>query len=170
MILDDYMKIVRSVTNLRVIPANDNGPKPAKPYITARLSVANPQPVHKGVLLEGKRTNSSHRTGTLQLQVIGPDSWSLAEALSMRLLEESTLDLAEETYNISWFSQPRLQDVPMLVDDQTYEQRVILEIATSYTMGSLETTGVIEAVEGEFSTSPGTTEPITFMAGDPVVP
>lgn len=157
MIEDDFMKVLRAATTLRIIPAEDNGPRPTKHYATFRMTPARPQPVHRGVLLGDKRVNSSHRPVLIQVQVYGPNSWELAENLSVDLLSDANIDLAAETYNISWNGQPRMQNVPALVDDRTYESRTILELEATYTAERDETLFTIETVQGQTSTPNGPT-------------
>lgn len=149
MIPDSYLKLIRAIAKAETIPADDNGPRPTKTFITADLLALTPSSLHRGEVDDnGERRNAAHRSGTLQLQAYGKDCWEVLELLSMEMFHDANLDMALEEFGIAWGGQPRLEMVPALVDNVTYEPRAILEVATSYTTHNVEVVGLIETVEG----------------------
>lgn len=166
----DFHALFSAATDREIIPANDNGEKPAKPFITLRVDTANPQPIHKGrVDDDGIRLLSSHRGASIRLQVYGVGSWEIAERLALSLSKESIQALAEEL-NLSINERVRIQDVPALMDNATYESRAILDIDASYTASVDDDVGFIETVHGEIDTEPGTVPPQSFIATVVITP
>lgn len=166
----DFYTLFDEATPVPIIFANQNGPRPPKPYITLRLSVASPLPVHTGPTDDaGIRELSAHRAALAQLQVYGPGCWEIAEQLAMSLSKESIQALAE-TLNITINERVRIQDVPALVDTATYEPRAILDVEASYTTHIDDDVGFIQTVHGEIDTEPGTVPPESFIATVIVTP
>lgn len=159
--LDDYMALLRlAAPGVEVIPADDNGPRPKKTFCTARLTPAEFTSVHRGVVdAAGLRTNSMHRAASLQVQVFGADSLDVAQSIVMRLAEEQLIDTAAETYGIAWGGPPRVQDIPALMDEHTYESRAVLDADTTYTVSAQESVGVVETVEAALQTDLGPDDP-----------
>lgn len=146
---NDFWSLFSAATPVPIIHANQNAPRPPKPYIDMRLTMGVPYPVHHGrVSDDGVRAISSHRDVTVQLQVYGDGSWGIAEGLALSLSKESLIDLSE-TLNISINDQVRIQDVPMLLDTATYESRAILDLQATYTASVIDDVGFIETVRGE---------------------
>lgn len=145
---DDFWSLFSAATPVPIIHANQNAPRPSKPYIDMRLAVGVPYPVHHGrVNDDGMRAISSHRDVSVQLQVYGEGSWDIAESLALSLSKESLIDMSE-TLNISINDQVRIQDVPMLLDAATYESRAIVDLQATYTAAVIDDVGFIETVRG----------------------
>lgn len=146
---DDFWTLFDAATTVPIIFANGNGPRPPKPYATLQLSVAQPQPAHHGrVNEEGIRPVSAHRSASVQIQVYGEGSWGIAESLAMTLHTDRLQMLAEEL-NLTINENIRIQDVPMLMDNSTYEPRAILDLQATYTAHIDEDVGFIETVRGK---------------------
>lgn len=160
---DDFYDLFSAATDRPVVFANENGKRPPqRPFITLQLEVGQPQPVHRGrVDDDGIRKITSHRPITLQLQCYGADSWSVLEQLQLSLYSDALQELAE-TLNISLQREPRLQNVPALLDDTKYEPRAILDLEAMYTASTEEDVGYIETVNGTGTTTPGTAPELEF--------
>lgn len=147
-----FYQLFAAATDKTIIPANDNGPRPKKPYITLQVRMSSPQPVHRGAIDdEGEQALYSHRSAEIQLQVYGAGSWVVAESLAMKLHSEYLQELSD-TLNISIDDQVRIQDVPMLIDTTTYESRAIIDMTGSYTASFDDDVGFIALVNGALDT------------------
>jgi hypothetical protein len=162
--VDDYMRVLRTVTPHMVIPANDNGPRPAKPYLSVSLLASEVSGIHRGRNRDGERTNAQHRNVTMRVEVFGDEAWNIASALGASIFDEQAIDVAAELYGIAWLGSGRLMDVPQLRDKGGYEPRVVLEVPSVYTAHHVENVGAIEAVAGEMRTAPGVSALRAFVA------
>ncbi len=162
----DFYAYFKALTTTPMIMANQNGTRPALPYITLQVDLANPLPVHIGKIAEGgSRELNSHRNARIQLQCFGPGSWEIMEALSMAVHTEAANVLASEK-NIAINDQPQLQDIPVLRDATTYEPRAVLDIDASYTRAASETVDYFDQVHGTSDVTPQVVpqEPQSFIA------
>lgn len=169
----DFRRVVLLASKLpegKVIFTEQNGKRPAKPYLTVKLTSTDPLPVHRGLLdaeLENRffeRHLSAHRTGLLQLQLYGGDALELADQLAMGLATEAVGALLDQL-NLSLLDEVKISDVPNLVDDKTYEPRAILEVNVAFTSHLTEEIAIIETVVGEMSINPaGPQDPQPFTA------
>lgn len=161
---DDYAAIINTATDVPVILADQNGPRPAKEYITIKLMPGRASKPHRGsVDDEGMQAVAAHRSVSVQLQVYGPRGWDIAEHLSLRLFSEEIVTLLDEL-NITFEGDPRIQDIPELIDNHTYEPRVIVEFESVYTRSILDDVGFIHTVEGTIGTEPPGSGPLPFIA------
>lgn len=153
---DDFLQLVAAATTRPVIFANENGKRPPqRPFVTLQITVGAPQPVHRGpVDDDGVQRISAHRPVSVQLQCYGAGSWDVLDELQLRLYTDSMSELAE-SLNIALQREPRLQDVPALLDGTRYESRAILELEAMYTAGVDDDVGFIETVNGNITTTPG---------------
>lgn len=153
---DDFLSLFAAATIRPVIFANENGKRPPqRPYLTLQLEVAAPMPVHTSIVgADGVRRVSAHRPVTVRLQCYGAGSWDVLDQVQLTVYTESMLDLAE-SLNIALQREPRLQDVPALLDGTRYESRAILELEAMYTAGVDDDVGYIETVNGNITTTPG---------------
>jgi hypothetical protein len=162
----DFYAYFKALTTTPMIMANQNGPRPALPYITLQVDLGNPLPVHIGKIADGgSRALNSHRNARIQLQCFGPDSWEIMEALSMAIHTEAANVLANEK-NIAINEQPQLQDIPVLRNATTYEARAVLDIDASYTRAASEIVDYFDKVHGTSDVTPQvvTQEPQSFVA------
>lgn len=170
MILDSYMALLRTVIPWMVIPAFDNGPRPAKPYLSVSLLTSGVSGVQYGRVVDVDRRNYQHRMVTMRAEIFGATAWDIASALSISLFDEQNIDVAAEVYEIAWMHPAKIFDVPQLLDTSTgrgalaYEPRIVLEMPSCYTASHIEHVGAIETVEGEMNTTPGTNVPRYFIA------
>ncbi|TFL14217.1 hypothetical protein CSC67_08680 [Pusillimonas caeni] len=159
---DDFYTLVDAATSHQVVFANENGKRPERPFITLQVSVGAPQPIHRGpVDDDGLQRISAHRPVTVQLQCYGAGSWGVLDELQLKLYTDSMSDLAE-SLNIALQREPRLQDVPALLDDTKYESRAILDLEAMYTAGIDDDVGYIETVNGTIETTPGIAPELDF--------
>lgn len=159
---EDFLTLFEAATTRPVIFANENGKRPQRPYVTVQLQLASPLPVHTGpVDGNGQRRLSAHRPVTIQLQCYGDGSWGVLDQMQLTLYTDSLLNLAE-SLNIGLQREPRLQDVPALLEGTKYEPRAILDIEAMYTGSIEEEVGIIETVNGTGTTTPGTAPELEF--------
>lgn len=158
-----YTLISTAASPLKVIYSDQNGKRPARPYITLSVQVGQPGPSHHGqVDDEGVRVISSHRPVSIQLQCYGADSLEILDRLQLVLQRESIQGLSEQL-NISTLRPVRLQPVPALLGGVSYEPRAILDLESMYTASITDEVGVIESVEITMDTTPGESPPRPFM-------
>ncbi len=158
-----YTLISTAAAPLKVIYSDQNGKRPARPYITLSVQVGQPGPSHHGpVSDEGVRVVSSHRPVSIQLQCYGADSLEILDRLQLVLQRESIQGLSEQL-NISTLRPVRLQPVPALLDGVSYESRAILDLESMYTASITDEVGVIESVEITMDTTPGESPPRPLM-------
>lgn len=161
--LDAFGQLIEAATDRPVIDANENGRRPPeRPFITLQVSVGRPLPVHRGrVDGDGMQIISGHRPVSVQLQCFGKRSWDVLDSLQLKLYSDSVSNLAE-SLNISLQREPRLQDVPALLDGTRYEPRAILDLEAMYTAAIEDDVGFIETVNGTVTTTPGAAPELEF--------
>lgn len=151
--------------DIEVIFANENGRRPSKPYVTLQATAAERYPVHHTeVLPNGDRKLFAHQDFTLQVQAYGARCMERMNALSMALETEAGLGLAD-LLDLAWSTQPKIDNVPALLDNLSYEPRALLRIEGQHTLEITESVGFIETVNAAVSVSGGLSETsINFTA------
>lgn len=164
-----YQLISTAAGPVPVVFADENGPRPAKPYIALRVNPASRLPVHRGpVDGQGEQPVSAHRSAQVELQCFGAGCLNALDAVGQRLNMQTALDLAEQL-DLAVTAVGQLQQVPVLRDATTYEPRAVLELTIGYTLTLADTVGVIEEVNITGTTSgsalPGPTITIHASVG-----
>ncbi len=83
MILDSYMALLRTVIPWMVIPAFDNGPRPAKPYLSVSLLTSGVSGVQYGRVVDVDRRNYQHRMVTMRAEIIWATALDISSSFSI---------------------------------------------------------------------------------------
>ena len=138
--------LITTAATAPVIFADENGPRPAKPYIALRVNPASRLPVHRGTVDDaGVQPVSAHRSAQVELQCFGWGCMNALDALGQRLHMQAALDRAEEL-DLAVTAVGQLRQVPVLRDATMYEPRAVLELTIDYTTTLADDVGVIEKV------------------------
>lgn len=138
--------LITTAATAPVIFADENGPRPPKPYIALRVNPASRLPVHRGpVGVEGVQPVSAHRSAQVELQCFGAGCMDALDALGQRLHMQAALDRAEQL-DLAVTAIGPLRQVPVLRDGTTHEPRAVLELTIGYTTTLSDEVGVIETV------------------------
>ncbi|MEZ7780464.1 hypothetical protein O4A46_01495 [Cupriavidus gilardii] len=139
-------ELITTAATAPVIFANENGPRPAKPYIALRVNPASRLPVHRGPVDDaGVQPVSAHRSAQVELQCFGTGCMDALDVLGQRLHMQAALDRAEQL-DLAVTAVGQLRQVPVLRDATTYEPRAVLELTIDYTTTLADDVGVIETV------------------------
>lgn len=128
---------------------------PPKPYIALKLQESTRLPLHLGpVAPNGMRAASSHRDALIQLTYLGADGMEAMDTLTQRLQMERALVRAD-ALNLAVFAVGKAEQVPLLLDDGTFESRTRMEVGVRYTVMLEEDVGLIETVNADGTTAEG---------------
>ena len=130
-----------------VVFRDENGKRPAKPYIALKVTAARRARVHLGRLNEdGRQEVSAHREAGVELQYFGADAFAALDDLSLRLSFPGTVDFAN-SLDLAVFEVGDVQDIPVPRDNARFEPRAVLDIRVRYTGTLIDDVGIIETVE-----------------------
>lgn len=151
MIEDDIRALLVKATQVPVVFANQNGPRPALPYITLRVDAAPRAPLlEAGLSEDGVQTYAAHRDATVELQCFGPGSFDALDDLGQRL-KGPAMVAAAFAANLAVYAVDAVQNVPVLRDGTTYEPRALMDIGIRYVKQHDEEAGFIETLRGEMT-------------------
>lgn len=129
-----------------VIFADENGPRPPKPYIQLRLQTALRFPLHRGAVDDaGQQLVTGHRDAAVELQCFGSGSYDVLDNLGQRLTMEGSLAEAERL-DLAVFDVGKISQVPVLRDQASYEPRAVLELGVRYAVTISDAVGAVEQV------------------------
>jgi hypothetical protein len=141
-----YRLILAVSGGVPVVFAEENGPRPPKPYIQLRVQTALRFPLHRGAVDDGgQQLVTVHRDAAVELQCFGSGSYDVLDKLGQRLGMEVSLAEAERL-DLAVFDVGKLSQVPVLRDQASYEPRAVLELGVRYAVSLADTVGAVEQV------------------------
>lgn len=131
-------------TGIRVVWADQDGPRPASPFLTLRLSGL--ESVHEDALQPPDTAGHAHIAGSreavLTVQVYGSNAIAQASRLALSAhLPQPDLD----SLGVCIVSVEQLGDVSALMDD-AIEPRAVLDVVLRASSDIEDVTGLIESV------------------------
>lgn len=151
MIEKEILRFVAQATDLPIIRANSDGPRPPLPYITLRVSNSPRMGLLEADLSDdGMQTYAAHRDATVELQCFGVGGFDALDDLSQRLKGPGMLAAALAA-NFAVYAADAVQNVPVLRDGGKYEPRAVMDIGIRYTKEHDENVGLISTVKGEIA-------------------
>jgi hypothetical protein len=148
-------ELISAEATVPVIFAEQDAVPPTKPYIALKLQESSRLPLHLGpVAPDGVRAVSSHRDAQLELTYFGAGGMDAMDTLAQRLQMEKAL-LHAEALDLAIFAIGQTQQVPLLLEDATYEPRTQLALSARYTVTLNEEVGLIETVNADGITDDG---------------
>lgn len=156
MIKSDICNLIMQATTVPVWIAYEGGTKPEKPFMMLHVQMAQRLPLHTSRPEDDGQggfttTYSAHREARCQLQYFGVGSYDELDMMSQRFKGQAMLDAAKNV-NMAIENIGAVQDIPVLRDGTTYEQRAILEFTVRYTLAHGEQAHVIEHVNMTYTT------------------
>jgi len=140
---------------LPLVFADENGPRPAKPYATVATRWARrPRENYAEVDDQGFRDTSSHRDAVVEIHGYGVGIFEALDLLSQYLDTEDILQ-ATVSRNIAFWAIGQINRLPVLRDTNTYEPHAVMEISARYVVTVSEEVGFIEHVEASLDTVGG---------------
>lgn len=138
--------IEAAAAGIPVIFANENGTRPAPPYIAMAVRWAQASRAEQGEVDEdGNALISQHNDATVELQGFGAGAYDGLDTLQLRL-QHPELEERAEALGLAVFERGRLQNIPVLREGARYEQRALLELGVRYVVASLAAVPVIESI------------------------
>lgn len=138
-----------------VIFANENGKRPMTPYIAMAVRWAKISGAEVGrVDDDGAQSVHQHDDATVELQSFGAAAYDELDDLALKLRHPLSEERAE-ALGLALFEIGRLQNIPVLRDAARYEKRGVMELGIRYARSFAAHVGLIEAVEGGFTTTGG---------------
>jgi hypothetical protein len=136
--------LISRFAGLPVVFANENGPRPPKPYIQLRVQAAQQFPLHRGAVDDaGEQPVTAHRDASVELQCFGQGAYDALDTLAQRLRMDDALAEAE-ALDLAVFDIGKVSQLPVLRDASTYEPRGVLELGIRYAVTLVQSVGVIE--------------------------
>lgn len=143
---------------VEVIFADENGPRPAAPYIAFAVRWAQASSAEIGrVGDDGLQAVRQHNDATVELQAFGAAAYDGLDELALKL-RHPVYEERAEALDLAVFEIGRLQNIPVLRDSTRFEKRGVLELGVRYARSFTAPAGVIEAVEGSFRVTGGATD------------
>ena len=135
-----------------VIWSDQNGPRPALPYATLRLSVI-PRigtPHYSDPDANGLQTVLAVRESIVQVQRFGPESVAAVETFADKLALNTNLDKFS-LQKIALFDVSSVTDVAQLLNGLATEPRASVDLSIRWVSDQTDNVGLIEtvAVDGE---------------------
>lgn len=149
--IDDDLRtaLLPAFPGMALIHSNENGPRPSGVYATLRIETARRGPAIIGELNSaGVRELVRHGNGTLELQCFGEGSYDALDLAVLRLNTEA-VQAAALGLNLSFGTSDRIQSVPALRNDSSWEQRAVVSLPFAYTRAASESLSWIETVTGQ---------------------
>ncbi|WP_313378003.1 phage neck terminator protein [Achromobacter insolitus] len=138
-----------------VIFAEENGPRPHAPYVALSVRWTQASNAEAGRVGEdGMQSVRQHDDATVELQAFGPAAYDSLDELGLKLRHPVYRDRAE-ALGLALFEIGRLQNIPVLRDAARYEKRGVMELGIRYARSFAAHVGLIEAVEGGYTTTGG---------------
>jgi hypothetical protein len=151
----DIRELLQMATPVPLIFADENGPRPPKPYATVATRWANrPRENYSRLDDNGVRTTESHRDASVEIHGYGAGIFEALDILSQMLDTEAILQ-ATVARNIAFWDIGQVTRLPTLRDGSTYEPHAVIEISARYVLGVTEQLDFIEHVEGSIDTVGG---------------
>lgn len=152
------------VGGVPVVFADENGPRPATPYVQMRFGHARPFPPHRGHVDDGgNQAVVAHRDASVELQCFGTGSFELLDGVAQRLGMSTALARAE-SLDLAVFEIGQLKSVPVLRGQTTYEPRALLELRVRYVVALTDHVGLIESVVVTSDIAGGPTGSVSLAA------
>ncbi|MCY1506748.1 hypothetical protein D9M68_410020 [compost metagenome] len=153
-----------------VIFANENGKRPAGPYIAMAVRWDKVSSAEAGrVEDDGAQPVHQHDDATVELQSFGPAAYDALDELALKLRHPLYEERAE-ALGLALFEVGRLQNIPVLRDAVRFERRGVLELGIRYTRTHAEDVGIIETVTGTSTITGGLTPAYESPFTAPVAP
>jgi hypothetical protein len=149
MIEDDLRTaLLPAFGSTELVLAHENGRRPPGVYATMRIESSRKTHVIVGKLKpDGTRTFTAHGQGLLELQCFGQGSFDVLDT-AVQLLAASEPQDAAVAGNVAFGPTNRVESVPALRNDSSWEPRAVVSLPFAYTREVSEALSWIETVEG----------------------
>lgn len=138
-----------------VIFANENGKRPAGPYIAMALRWSKISNAEAGRLNDdAAQPVHQHEDATVELQSFGRAAYDALDEIALKLRHPLYEERAE-ALGLALYEVGRVQDIPVVRDAARYERRGVLELGIRYARSHSELVGFIETVTGTVTTTGG---------------
>lgn len=129
-----------------IVWADQNGPRPDKPYFTLKTSSVGTAPLHAGTPdANGTATYVEHRRIRCEIGCYGKEAAALMSTLAMRLrMPAAAMEAERLGVGIGAFEAVRALSV--LLNSSQREERAMLEFTAMLAAGASEQVGLIEHV------------------------
>lgn len=151
MIVDDIRALLIQATDTPVIIANENGPRPALPYIALRTRNERTLPiVEGGIDGGGNQEIAAHQTAGVELQFFGAGGVDALQQLQLALRGRAMLDTTAAA-RVAFAAFGPVQDMPVKRDGVRWEPRAITELDYRHLLTRTEYVSWIETIRGSAS-------------------
>jgi hypothetical protein len=135
-----------------LIHADQNGPRPPKPYATLDITSTGAAPwlVEHAPGVDGVSTFTEHRTANVEVQFYGDGAQARAAALGLRLRLPTQVDRAT-ALGIGIGTVRGASSLAVLMNETQYESRSVVEFTAHVTASAEDTvSGAIDDIEIEW--------------------
>lgn len=135
-----------------VIFHGENGKRPAGLHVALRVHGFDNWPIHRNPELEPDGDNQAiqrHQDFTMELHIYGDAALLTANAIAMALEKQEVQHYCSEVLDVAFSDEAKIDSLPELRDDMTYEQRILLRIDGHHTLTALDNVGHFSTVNGE---------------------
>lgn len=163
------MSLIQPLSGLTTIWADQNAPRPAKPYLALRvMSRKSDQNDEYGpVASDGTQFVVSNTSLTLEIQAYGDGAVGILDSLATKLGFQSTI-ITCIVLGVAIRNRGPITNITQLLDKSMFEDRASMEIVIGYRDGATDTVGIIDAVNGTGTgVLPASTEPVPFSVPSP---
>ena len=139
--------IVTELLGCTVIWANQNGPKPRKPFAKLRLYASRSVGMNDEVPTDtaGKIEIKGTIEKTLEVQYFGTDAEQKLIELNQALSKPTVLDKCFSA-SVAFFDAQNVQDLTGLLDATNYEERASIDLSVRFTLSATDEPGYFDKV------------------------
>lgn len=139
--------IITELLGCTVIWANQNGPKPKKPFTTLRLYAIRGVGMNDEVPTDTPGEIEIKGTGeaTLEVQYFGTDAEQKLIELNQALAKPTIVDRCFGA-GVAFFDAQNVQDLTGLLDGANYEGRASVDLSVRFTLSAKDEPGYFEKV------------------------
>lgn len=139
--------IVAELLGCTVIWANQNGPKPKKPFATLRLYAFRGVGMNDEIpttTLGQVEVKGTHEA-TLEVQYFGTNAEQKLIELNQALSKPTVLDKCFSA-DVAFFDAQNVQDLTALLDATNYEERASVDLSVRFILSTTDEPGYLEKV------------------------
>ena len=141
--------LIAPLAGITTIWANQNAPRPAKPYVSLRIASrkTDEHDEYGPVTADGTQVVVANSEITLEVQAYGDGAQAALEAVRAKLGLQTVVQ-STAALGIAVRSRGQVMNVTQLLDASSFEDRAVLEVVIGYRENVTDTVGLIQSITG----------------------
>lgn len=150
-----------------VIFQGENGKRPTGLHVAMRVHGFENWPIHRHLEVDvdtGEQPIQRHQDFKLELHIYGEGALATANSIAMALNNEEVQHYCSEVLDVGFTTEAKIDPLPELRDDMTYENRVLLRIEGHSTLMAMDNVGYFSKVNAEGKVTGAKESEVSFTA------